>query len=68
MMQMPLIFHGKWLSPMLAEPGAPLALPAGDVASSLARIDLQLGRDHDDEPDPLRAPPSRGLRIWCSEE
>jgi hypothetical protein len=38
------------------------------VASSLARIDLQLGYDHEEEPDPLRSPSSRGLRIWCSEE
>jgi hypothetical protein len=44
-------------------------LPAGDVASSLARIDCQLGRDGEEAPDPLRAPPSsRGRRIWCSEE
>jgi hypothetical protein len=41
---------------------------ASDVASSLARIDAQLGRDNDREPDPLRTPSSRGLRIWCSED
>ncbi len=50
------------------ELGSPRRPCASDVASSLARIDAQLGRDGDREPDPLRSPPSRGLRIWCSEE
>jgi hypothetical protein len=41
---------------------------ASDVASSLARIDLMLGRDGEEEPDPLSPPEPRALRIWCTEE
>jgi hypothetical protein len=41
---------------------------ASDVASSLARIDLMLGRDGEDEADPLSPPAPRALRVWCSEE
>jgi hypothetical protein len=52
------------------KPAAPprLRVRASDVASSLARIDLMLGRDGEDEPDPLSPPEPRALRIWCTEE
>ena len=64
---MPLLFE-KWHSPFAGELARRPRPAPGDVASSLARIDVQLGRDDEDRPDPLRAPVSRGLRVWCSEE